>query len=221
LPATSWLVTMRGATADLHRAHRRPDKERKAHNFHETEWKEGGHEPIWTEALWDSIQAVRRRAYRGSNGGKVHNIYPFRRLAVCDRCGANLYGEAHGSAKGRDPFLYMACITQRERHDCDQRAVRSAQLEDQIGAWLATLVIPSDWRADNERLQRRPADREGSGPRSCGPSASSWGPAPRDRGQAGSPGTPLVPGTRWPEGRPWRGATPRGPGPASCRQGTP
>jgi hypothetical protein len=155
LPATSWLVTMRGATADLRRAHRRPDKERKAHNFHETEWKEGGHEPLWTEALWESIQAVRRRAFRGSNGGKVHNIYPFRRLAVCDRCGANLYGEAHGSAKGRDPVLYMACITQRERHDCDQRAVRSAQLEDQVGAWLATLVIPSDWRADIERLQRR------------------------------------------------------------------
>ena len=92
---------MRGATADLRRAHRRPDKERKAHNSHETEWKEGGHEPLWTEALWESIQAVRRRAFRGSNGGKVHNIYPFRRLAVCDRCGANLYGEAHRHASVR------------------------------------------------------------------------------------------------------------------------
>ena len=54
----------------------------------------------------------------------------------------------------------MACTTQRERHDCDQRAVRSAHLEDQVGAWLATLVVPADWRADIERLQRREAQVE-------------------------------------------------------------
>jgi DNA invertase Pin-like site-specific DNA recombinase len=137
--------------------HKRPDKERKAHGFYETEWKQGAHEPLWNDALWESIQAVRKRAFRGSNGGKVHNLYPFRRLAVCDRCGANLYGEAHRTAKGLEPVLYMACTTQRERHDCDQRAVRSAHLEDQVGAWLATLEIPADWRADIERLQRREA----------------------------------------------------------------
>ena len=103
---------------------------------------------------------MRQRAFRGSNGGKIHNVYPFRRLAVCDRCGANLYGEAHHPAKDGGPVLYMACTTQRERHDCDQRAVRSAHLEDQVGAWLATLVIPTDWRADIERLQRREAHVE-------------------------------------------------------------
>ena len=51
----------------------------------------------------------------------------------------------------------MACTTQRERHNCAQRGVRSARLEDQVGEWLATLVIPDDWRADIERLQRREA----------------------------------------------------------------
>jgi DNA invertase Pin-like site-specific DNA recombinase len=137
--------------------HKRPDKERKAHDFHETEWKTGPHEPLWSEALWESILAVRQRAFRGSNGGKVHNIYPLRRLAVCDRCGVNLYGEAHQAAKGQRPALYMACTTQRERHGCDQRAVRSARLEDQVGEWLTTLVIPTDWRGDIERLQRREA----------------------------------------------------------------
>ena len=140
--------------------HKRPDKERKAHDFYDTEWKQGTHEPLWSEALWESIQAVRTRAFRGSNGGKVHNLYPFRRLAVCDRCGANLFGEAHRPVKDGGPVLYMACATQRERHDCDQRAVRSAHLEDQVGAWLATLVIPTDWRADIVRLQRREAHVE-------------------------------------------------------------
>ena len=133
--------------------HPRPDKERKAHNFQETEWKQGEHEPIWDESLWQAISAVRARSFRGSNGGKLHNVYPFRRLAVCDRCGANLYGETHG----RVPVLYMACTSQRERHACEQRAVRSVQLEDQVGTWLASLVIPPDWRADIERLQRREA----------------------------------------------------------------
>lgn len=137
--------------------HKRPDKERKAHAFHATEWRQGPHEPLWSETLWASIQAVRQRAFRGSNGGKVHNVYPFRRLMVCDRCGARLYGEAHRSAKAREAVLYMACITQRERHACDQRAVRSGHLEDQVGEWLATLEIPADWRADIERLQRREA----------------------------------------------------------------
>ena len=137
--------------------HKRPDKERKAHAFHATEWKQGQHEPLWSQPLWTSIQAVRQRSFRGSNGGKIHNVYPFRRLTVCDRCGARLYGEAHRSAKAREAVLYMACTTQRERHDCDQRAVRSGLLEDQVGEWLATLEIPADWRADIERLQRREA----------------------------------------------------------------
>jgi hypothetical protein len=141
--------------------HKRPAKERKAHDFYDTEWKQGVHEPLWSEGRWEAIQAVRRRSFRGSNGGKVHNVYPFRRLAVCDRCGANLYGEAHGRAVDAEPVLYMACTTQRERHGCAQRAVRSASLEDQVGDWLATLVIPAEWRADIERLQRReaPANR--------------------------------------------------------------
>lgn len=137
--------------------HKRPDKERKAHGFRETEWKQGGHEPLWSEGLWAAVQAARGRAYRGSNGGSVHHVYPFRRLAVCDRCGGNLYGEAHERAKGGEAILYMACTAQRERHDCDQRAVRSADLEDQVGAWLESLVLPDDWRADIERLQRREA----------------------------------------------------------------
>ena len=137
--------------------HRRPDKERKAHAFPDTEWKQGPHEPLWSEALWTTIQGVRQRAFRGSNGGKVHNVYPFRRLALCDRCGGNLFGESHARSRGQAPILYMACTTQRESHGCEQRAVRSAELEDQVGAWLATLVIPEDWREDVERMQRREA----------------------------------------------------------------
>jgi DNA invertase Pin-like site-specific DNA recombinase len=137
--------------------HKRPDKERKAHGFEETEWRQGEHEPIWNDSLWQAIQAAQERLFRGSNGGKLHNVYPFRRLAICDRCGTNLYGEAHQRTAGQTPVLYMACTSQRERHDCDQRAVRSGQLEDQVGEWLTTLIVPPDWRADIERLQRRDA----------------------------------------------------------------
>jgi len=38
--------------------------------------------------------------------------------------------------------------------------VRSAQLEDQLLESLRTLVVPADWRADIERLQRREARTE-------------------------------------------------------------
>jgi hypothetical protein len=83
------------------------------------------------------------------------NTYPFRRLAVCDRCSARMYGEPHGHGKpGEPPVLSMGCITQRERHTCDQTAVRSSVLEGQVGDWLASLSLPPDWRGDMERLQR-------------------------------------------------------------------
>jgi hypothetical protein len=69
------------------------------------------------------IQAVRKRQFRGSNGGALRNIYPLRRIAVCDRCNHPMYGEPHLSA------LYMACGTQRGEARlrptrCPQRAPR-------------------------------------------------------------------------------------------------
>ena len=111
----------------------------------------GSWEPIWTAELWEQIQAVRRRHWRGSAGGRIRNVYPLRQLATCDRCDRRLYGEA------RDNVTYMACVTQRERHACDQRGVRTSILEDQIGVWLAELRIPETWRADVERLQAQMA----------------------------------------------------------------
>ena len=66
-----------------------------------------------------------------------------------------MYGEPHSHGKpGEPPVLSMACITQRERHACDQKAVRSAVLEQQVGDWLAGLVLPPDWRARIEVIQR-------------------------------------------------------------------
>jgi hypothetical protein len=81
------------------------------------------------------------------------------RFAICHRCDRPMYGEAH------DGIPYMACITQRERHACDQRGVRSAVLEDDIGRWLTTLELPDDWRADVERLQLGIARAADEGPR--------------------------------------------------------
>ena len=111
----------------------------------------GSWEPLWTAEQWEQIQAVRRRHWRGSAGGRIRNVYPLRQLATCDRCDRRLYGEA------RDNVTYMACVTQRERHACEQRGVRTSVLEDQIGTWLAGLQIPDDWRADAERLQAQMA----------------------------------------------------------------
>jgi hypothetical protein len=70
--------------------------------------------------------------------GKLHNVYPFRRLAVCDRCGANLCGEAHRAAAGRAPVLYMACTTQREQRDCHH-------IEPDKGYWRNQRRNPGRW----------------------------------------------------------------------------
>ncbi len=57
----------------------------------------------------------------------------------------------------------MVCSTQRERHECQQRGVRSSVLEDQVGEWLATLEVPDDWKDDLERMaagvRRKERDR--------------------------------------------------------------
>ena len=54
----------------------------------------------------------------------------------------------------------MVCSTQRKRHDCKQRGVRSHLLEDQVGQWLATLEVPDDWKDDLERLSSRTRRKE-------------------------------------------------------------
>jgi DNA invertase Pin-like site-specific DNA recombinase len=114
----------------------------------EVELVRGPHEPLWSEGLWGQIAVVRQRQRTGSPGGRARHAYPFRTLAICDRCGSRLYGEPH---RGRG---YMACPTQRGHRGCDQRAVRSDRLESQVEAWLSTLVVPDDWQADIERMQR-------------------------------------------------------------------
>src|SRR5450759_616442 len=81
-------------------------------------------------------------------------------------CATSTRSDASPSATGAttpctgsrtSPRSTWHAVRSGERHDCDQRAVRSAHLEDQVGAWRATLVIPADWRADIERLQRQEA----------------------------------------------------------------
>lgn len=124
--------------------HHRKDKRSRSE---QAEVVAGAWEPLWPEQLWTQIQAVRARHWRGSAGGRMRNVYPLRRLAICDRCDRPLIGEAH------DDVGYMVCSTQRERHACDQRGVRSSILEDQVGEWMASLRIPDDWRDDVAKLQ--------------------------------------------------------------------
>jgi hypothetical protein len=128
--------------------HHRADKRERSER---AEVVRGDWDPLWSESLWLQIQNVRARNFRGSAGGRAKVVYPFRRIAVCDRCDRRLIGEAKRLAGGEHAG-YMVCSTQRERHDCQQRGVRSDLLEDQVGQWLATLEVPDDWKEDLERL---------------------------------------------------------------------
>lgn len=136
--------------------HHRADKRQRGE---EAEVVEGAWEPLWSPELWQQVQDVRARLAHDGAGGRACRPYPFRRIAVCDRCDRRMYGEPHREVP------YMACRTSRERHECEQPGVRSSVLEDQVGEWLSTLRIPDDWREDLERLQRGEARREDDRPR--------------------------------------------------------
>ena len=131
--------------------HHRADKRERGEMGEITQ---GSWEPLWPESLWQQVQAVRARNFRGSAGGRAKVVYPFRRIAVCDRCDHRLIGEAKRLA-GDQRAGYMVCSTQRERHDSQQRGVRTSVLEHQVGQWLATLEVPDDWKDDLERLASR------------------------------------------------------------------
>ena len=136
--------------------HHRADKRQRGETG---ELVDASWEPLWSRELWEQIGVVRRRQFKGSAGGRARYAYPFRRIAICDRCGGRLFGEMH-----RD-VPYMACTTQRERKDCAQHGVKAALLEDQVGTWLRTLRLPDDWRADMVRMQRGVAARADSRPK--------------------------------------------------------
>ena len=121
---------------------------RKRQAGEQSELVPGPHEPLWSVELWDQIRAIRLRQRTGAPGGRQRHAYPFRGLVTCDRCGAKMFGEPHRQV------AYMACPTQRGRHGCEQRAVRSTRLEGQVEEWLRTLRVPDDWRDDIERMQR-------------------------------------------------------------------
>jgi hypothetical protein len=134
--------------------HHRKDKRDRGET---DEQVQGSWEPLWPDALWERIQAVRQRQFRGSNGGRAVHVYPFKGIAKCERCDRRLIGEPHRNKR------YMACPTQRERHECEQKGVQSSVMEDQVGEWLASLRIPDDWKADVDRLAdmvRRPEDQK-------------------------------------------------------------
>ena len=135
------------------------NRKRKRLDGEEPELVTGPHEPLWSVELWEQMCAVRQRQRTGSPGGRRRYDYTFRGLVVCDRCDAKMFGEPHRG------IGYMACPTQRGRHECDQRAVRSSKLEGQVETWLRTLQIPDDWRGDIERMQRRIVTAANNAPR--------------------------------------------------------
>ena len=124
------------------------NRKKKRREGEELELVEGPHEPLWSTELWAQLNAVRQRQRTGSPGGRRRHAYPFRGLVTCDRCDAKMFGEPHRLR------TYMACPTQRGRHGCEQKAVRSTTLESQVETWLTSLRVPDDWRQDIERMQR-------------------------------------------------------------------
>ena len=116
--------------------HHRKDKQRK--------YREGPHEPVlthealWSDDLWAAVVGVRQRRSASRRSGR--RDYPFRGRVVCGGCGVKMHGEPHGK-RGEETRYGYACITQRERHACDQRFVPEELIAAAIGGEPGVAVV--------------------------------------------------------------------------------
>jgi len=107
------------------------------------QWYPGVHEPIITEALFERVQAARRRRRRkvGTTARRGSRVYPLSGIARCARCGGPLRGcSISGKRYYRDPARDQA-------RDCDQRMTRADDAEAALGEFLRRLSLPADWQA--------------------------------------------------------------------------
>jgi len=106
------------------------------------EWMDGKHQAAIPLERWEKLQAIRqKRTYKRRTTKSTDRVYPFRKVARCRECGTLLRGHyARGRRHYRDPAHDYG-------KDCGQKTTfRAKPVEDQLGAFLADLVLPEGWR---------------------------------------------------------------------------
>ena len=108
---------------------------------------DGLHEPIVTEALWESVQRVRASRRSASRAvQKPYRVYLLSNLARCDVCGRKLRSQASKSG----PQYYREMSYERGYVDCPHHSlgVRTEVVDKQIHAIVNAIQLPDDWQQD-------------------------------------------------------------------------
>lgn len=108
----------------------------------------GQHEALIDQALFDQVQAQRRKRATGRGGPRrPDRVYLLAGLARCHRCGLPLAGQTYTDRK-RVHRQYLRDMADRRGFDCPVagRSVQTQPLDAQIGDLIARLVLPDDWR---------------------------------------------------------------------------
>ena len=99
----------------------------------------GHHDPIIERALWDRVQAVRaKRSSRRHGTRPSKHTYVLSGTAVCQRCGAKIYGSLGGNG---NRFARYLCSTRHRHKKCDQPQAQAAVLEGELSDFLRTFQL--------------------------------------------------------------------------------
>lgn len=117
-----------------------------------SEWKEGLHEPIISEALFEQVEAARYKRTVVKGRKPIYHIYLCSRLAWCAECQNSMRATSSGFIKREGGKLgYYTCDPRARQTGCSASAVRADLIDEQIGALLCKLKLPEDWQAESRK----------------------------------------------------------------------
>lgn len=119
------------------------------------EWFEGQHEAVIDEELFEKCQQVRanRRTHRKAT--PKLNPYLLRNLIYCYDCCSDTpegntfrnYGKLRPQAQSKGKrYRYYRCRSKELGYQCNQKAMRAEELEQQVVSILMQLKPPKEWR---------------------------------------------------------------------------
>lgn len=119
------------------------------------EWFDGQHEAVIDEDLFERCQEVRAKRRGHRKASPKFNFYLLRDLIYCYDCCSHPpegntfrnYGKLRPQAQSKGKkYRYYRCRSKELSYDCNQKAMRAEDLEDQVVSMLMQLKPPKEWR---------------------------------------------------------------------------
>jgi DNA invertase Pin-like site-specific DNA recombinase len=132
------------------------------------EYRQGAHEPIISQEIWDKVIEMRQHRFIKKHGGQTHKPYLLRGLVWCWHCHTNRHNvEGNVPHHGRcqcvtqyktrkfkhhaNEYTYKKylCVSRDSGYECPQLPVRVELIDEAVLNLLFNLQIPDNW---NNRL---------------------------------------------------------------------